>query len=252
MRRGIIFLINSSALFAMVILFWYVGSKSGWFNSFLLPSPHSVLQSVSELFWSGELARHVWSSLKRIIEGFLISSVLGLTLGLLCAVRPGLLQFTGPFLEFLRHIPPIALIPLFILWIGLGEGSKIAIIVLSSFFPVFINTYDGIESIPRGLFEVGRSFHLSTWSRIRWIAFPGALFQVLTGMRLGLGYSWRALVGAEMLAASSGLGFMILEAEQMARADVILAGVIITGVLGSLMDALLKRTVTMLTPWHGA
>ncbi len=137
-----------------------------------------------------------------------------------------------------------------ILWFGIGEASKTAVIVLATFFPVFLNTVDGVSRCDRKLIEVGRTLGLTERERFLRIILPSSLPSVLTGLRLGLGYSWRALIGAELIAASSGLGYLIHDAQALSRSDVIVVAIIVMGVLGALTDDLFFRLARRLVPWR--
>lgn len=232
-----------------VLMIWWWGSSAGAWNRFLLPSPQAVFQAGAELSEEGLLFSHIWSSLLLVLKGFGVACLLGFPLGVFFGFTPQLLRYANSSLEFIRHIPPIALVPLFILWFGLGDGSKIVTIALTAFFPIFLNTYTALRSIDPLLLEVGSIFRFKLSERFLLIALPGMIPLLLTGVRLGLGYSWRALIGAEILAASSGLGFLILEAEQMGRSDRILLGVIIIGILGSMMDYTLRIGIRHAAPW---
>lgn len=221
--------------FIFVFLWWF-GSKAGWWNPFLLPSPGQVMHSFIVSIEGGELQKHVWASLDRIIKGFGLSAVFALTLALICAWFPALLSQLEPTLEFLRHIPPMSAIPMLILWFGIGETPKIILIILATFFPVFMNALQGIRDCDPKMIEVAKVFGYTRWHQFKFVIIPSAIPSILTGLRLGLGYSWRSLVAAELVAASSGLGYMILDAEQLSRSDVVMMGILVIGVLGALLD----------------
>jgi sulfonate transport system permease protein len=171
-------------------------------------------------------------------------------LGILCGRSNSFQSYCWPILEFLRHVPPLAAIPLIILWFGIDEGSKLVIIFLASFFPLFLNTYSGIKGCDRKLLEVGRSLHFTAWQQARLIQLPAALPAIAVGLQLSLGYSWRALIGAELIAASSGIGYMILDAEQMSRPDIVLVGLFAIGIVGSLIDWLFLALTNKILPWN--
>lgn len=221
---------------AVLLLLWWAGSNAGWWNAFLLPSPESVLDSFILSIGDGELQKHVWASLDRIIRGFGLSAAMALSFALLCSWFPRVLVQMEPTLEFFRHIPPMSTIPLLILWFGIGEAPKIILIVLATFFPVYMNALQGIRGCDPKLTEVAAVFGYSKWYRFRYVVLPSAIPSILTGLRLGLGYSWRSLVAAELVAASSGLGYMILDAEQLSRSDVVLMGIFVIGALGAFLD----------------
>jgi len=219
-----------------LFLIWWLGAEHDWWNSFLLPSPANVGLAFVSAVKAGELQTHVAASLLRITYGFCIAALLALTLALFCAWFPALMRQLNPLMEFLRHIPPISVVPILILWFGLGEAPKIILIILATFFPVFMNAQAGIKDCDRQLIEVGKVFRYSRWQIFRFIILPSAIPEILTGLRLGLGYSWRSLVAAELVAASSGLGYMILNAEQLSRSDVVLMGIFVIGALGAILD----------------
>ena len=153
-------------------------------------------------------------------------------------------------LEFVRHVPPIACIPMLILWLGIGEASKIAVIILAAFFPIFLNTLNGVVNCDPKLLEVGDIFGFSVLEKFFKIILPSAMPYVTVGMRLGLGYSWRALIGAELIAASSGIGYMIMDAEQLSRPDIIIVGIIAIGLLGYVIDLLFFSLTAKLYNWN--
>jgi sulfonate transport system permease protein len=228
---------GSGVIIPLVALcLWWWGARSRWWSPYLLPAPDVVLKSFFNLSRSGELFRNVAASLVRIVKGFSASASFALAAAFVCGVNRAVLRQISPTLEFLRHIPPMATIPMLILWFGIGEGSKLVIIVMATFFPIFLNTVQGVSQCDAGLLEVARGFGYSRAQTLRFVVLPSALPYVLTGMRLGLGYSWRSLIAAELVAASSGLGYMILDAEQLSRPDVIIVGILVIGLLGSLMD----------------
>jgi sulfonate transport system permease protein len=232
-----------------LLALWQAASAAGWVNPYLLPSPMRVLAAILDAGARGELARHVAASLLRVGEGFGITVCLALPLAVLASFAPGLTTAFNPILTMLRNIPPLALIPVLILWFGLGESSKLALIVLTSFFPVFMGAVTGLGGVDPRLVEMGRSLGFSRMSILRRIQFPESVPSLLNGLRLGLGYSWRAIIGAEMIAASSGLGYWILDAEEMARIDVVFAGIFVIGILGFLLDRAAHLAASRLLPW---
>jgi sulfonate transport system permease protein len=241
---------NSGVLLPLFILFlWWWGSRSGWWSAFLLPGPSRVLRTFFSLTASGELLAHTWASLLRIVKGFSASAIFALALAFASGLCAPLLRQTAPLLELLRHIPPMATIPMLILWFGIGEASKLVIIVMATFFPIYLNTVQGISQCDPKLIEVARGFGYSRLQTLRHVVLPSALPYIFTGMRLGLGYSWRSLIAAELVAASSGLGYMILDAEQLSRPDVILVGILVIGFLGSFIDLAFSAAARRLAPY---
>ncbi len=228
---------------AFLLGLWGLLSATGMVNPYLVPSPRRVLAGAAELLGRGELARHIAVSMARVWGGYALSALLALPLALLFHYRRGLRSaFHGP-LEFLRAVPPLALIPLLILWLGIGEASKLAVIVLATFFPIFLNALGGFDSVDERWTELSRSLELPFGRHLRRVLIPGALAQIVTGLRLGFGYAWRALLGAELFASASGLGYLITDAQEMARVDLVFVGIACIGCLGLLFDALLRRLV---------
>ena len=241
---------NSGILLPLfVLLLWWWGSRSGWWSAFLLPGPFRVLRTFFSLAASGELAAHTWASLLRIVKGFGASALAALFLAFASGLYRPILRQVSPLLELLRHIPPMATIPMLILWFGIGEASKLVIIVMATFFPIYLNTVQGISQCDPGLLEVAACFGYTRLQTLRRVVLPSALPYIFTGMRLGLGYSWRSLIAAELVAASSGLGYMILDAEQLSRPDVILVGILVIGFLGSTIDLVFSAVARAFAPY---
>lgn len=153
-------------------------------------------------------------------------------------------------LNFVRHIPPLATTPILILWFGIGEAAKLTVIVLAAFFPVFLNTVSGVTNCDPKLIEVGKVLGYRSFDRVVRIILPSAFPSILVGLRLGIGYSWGALVGAELLAAATGLGYMIIEAEQISRPDIVLVGIFTIGLMGLMIDVFFDHLSNRLMPWH--
>lgn len=153
-------------------------------------------------------------------------------------------------LTSIRQIPIIAWMPLIILWAGIDEASKIVVIVIGSFFPILLNTINGIKQTPQSLIEVGRMFKLSKWDLFKKIYFPSAIPSIFVGLRLGLGISWMVVVAAEIIAASSGVGYRINDARSLLQSEVVIIGIIVIAFIGALMDQILSRILKKITPWQ--
>lgn len=222
----------------VILLLWYVGSKLDLWSTFIIPTPEKVIKSFITLLKNGKLIKSIGISLERVVIGFGISSTIALPLGILFGTRPKLYEYFKGILEFLRHTPPLALVPMIILWFGIGELSKIVIIILASFFPIFLNSLKGIISCDEKYIEVGKVFGLSPQKIFTKIIFPSAIPDILLGLKLGLGYSWRAIIAAELIASSSGIGYLILDAQQISRSDIVVVGILSVGLLGIFTDYL--------------
>lgn len=233
-----------------ILIGWHFVCTRQIFSPYLLPPPSHIWAASGELLTSGALVQHLLISLQRVLLGFFLSCCFALPLGILCGQSSHFRSFCWPTLEFLRHVPPLAAVPLIILWAGIGEASKITIIVLASFFPLFLNTYSGIANCDKRLLEVGQSMGFSKWEQIRHIRLPNALESIAVGLQLALGYSWRALIGAELIAASAGIGYLILDAEEMSRPDIVIVGMLSLGIIGSLVDAMAFKVLGRMFPWR--
>ena len=220
----------------ILLILWQLAFLSGKWSAYVLPGPEKVWKSFVTMTGNGTLLKHVLVSFKRVLTGFSISFVCAFCLGMIAALKKDLEVYYGPYVEFMRNVPPISLIALLILWFGIGETSKIIIIVLASFFPMFMNIRKGLLSCDKKLLEVGKTCGLSKTACFFKIRLPWAFPDILVGMRIGLGYSWRAIIGAEMIAAGKGLGYLILDAQQMSRSDKVIVGIFVIGLVGLLCD----------------
>ncbi len=231
-------------------MLWTAGSFFGVFNTFLLPPPWKVAGTASRLMSNGILIHHAATSFYRVITGFIITMCFAFPMGLLVGLHKGSRAIWEPPLNFMRHIPPLAMIPMLILWFGIGESAKMTIIILSAFFPVFLNTAAGVANCDPKLIEVGKTLGYDRADRLLHIILPAAVPSIFVGMQLGIGYAWRSLIGAELLAAASGLGYMIIEAEQLSRPDTVIVGILTIGVLGLLIDLTMNYMCRRLMPWR--
>lgn len=221
-----------------IFLLWFGICEAGIFSSYVLPTPEKVFNSFLKALMTGELFTDIAVSAIRVFKGFFIAFILAFLLGMLRIVAPYLTDFYEHIIQFFRNVPPLSLIPLLILWCGIGETTKIVVIVLASFFPMYLNIVNGFTNCDKKLLEVGQAFGYSKIKCFFRIVFPNAIGDILVGMRIGLGYSWRAIIGAEMVAASTGLGHMILFAQQMSRTDKVIVGILVIGIIGYLTDIL--------------
>jgi sulfonate transport system permease protein len=238
-----------AALMAGILGLWWLAAANAWVNPFLLPSPVKVAHSGWAMLFDGSLIRHAVTSMFRVAAGFGLAVLIAVPLAFALGLVPLLQRLLGPSLEFLRHLPPLALIPLLILSLGIGEAQKVTVIILACFFPIFFNTAGGITQSDPKLIELGQVCGLSRRRIIAEILFPSALPSLLIGLRLGLGYGWRALVGAELIAAAAGLGYMIEDAQNLARTDIIYVGLVTIGSIGLVVDALCGLASRKLAPW---
>lgn len=233
----------------LILILWQTACYLELWSQYVLPPPEKVFRSLLTMIQSGELMTHIFVSLKRVLAGFSIAFALAFALGVLAGVRPASSVYYNHLVEFMRNVPPLSLIALLILWFGIGETSKVIIIILASFFPMFLNIKKGLASCDIKLLEVGQSLRFTTFQQFYRIMLPNALPDILIGMRVGLGYSWRAIIGAEMIAAASGLGYLILDAQQMSRSDKVIVGIIVIGTVGYVCDRIFSFMIKKLV--HG-
>jgi sulfonate transport system permease protein len=245
-------LIQYISLSIAILVVWQALSQSGFINQLLLPSPLRIALTFLDLLKSGELLRHIWISILRVLAGFGIAAALGLGLGVSIGLSRTLDRVTDLIIQVVKPIPPIAWIPLAILWFGIGEQSKIYIIFLGAFFPIIINTIDGIRQTDHKFVEVARILAVPRLRFVRQVVLPGALPAIMTGLRVGLMVAWMCVVAAELIAASSGIGYLIMDARQLSQSDVVLVGMISIGVIGKVMDSLIKRLEQKLISWKVA
>lgn len=239
------------AIPAGIVAVWAAGSYFQVWNSYVIPPPSRVLSSMWSMTLNGSLLGHLYASSLRVVGGFLIATSLAIPLGFALGLSRSLEAWLKSTLDFLRHVPPLAIMPMVILWFGIGETSKVVVVFMATFFPILLNTQGGVAGCDPKLMEVGKAFGLSRKECFSRILVPSALPSILLGMRLGLSYSWRSLIGAELIAAASGIGYVIHDAEQLSRSDVIIVGVLLLGIAGSLSDRLFSLLSRRLAPWSG-
>lgn len=222
----------------VVIVFavWYGVSGLGIVNTYVLPSPQMCLKAFRKMVSSGELARDILISFQRVLRGFGIAFACAFLIGAVRVLFPASAGFYDHIIQFFRSVPPLSMIPLLILWCGIRETTKTVIIILASFFPMYLSIVKGFTEVDPGLIEVGKSFRFSAAKSFFHIILPSALSDILVGMRTGLGYAWRAIIGAEMIAASTGLGHLILFSQQTSRTDKVIVGIVVIGTVGYVTD----------------
>ncbi len=222
--------------FVLLLGGWWLLPRIVQYPAYMLPPIGDVVAFARESIMDGSLLRNVLASLARLAAGFAIGIALALPLGLAIALNRHVADTFRPVLSFLQAIAGIAWVPLTIIWFGIGNGSVIFVIANTIFFASLYNVVTGVQSIPTSLYRAVRSHGGRGWSLLVNLILPGALVQLLLGIRTSMAYGWRALVAAEMIAGSSGLGFMTMEAVQWQRTDTIILGMIVIGLIWMLMD----------------
>jgi sulfonate transport system permease protein len=234
-----------------VLLVWQAASQFGVLADHIMPAPTAVALAFWNVTRSGELLRDIEVSTWRAFAGFAVGGGIGFVLGMLNGLSGLSEKLTDSTLQMVRNIPHLALIPLVILWFGIGEEAKLFLVALGVFFPIYVNTLHGVRSVDRQLLEMGRAYGMPE-SAIFWrVVFPGALPSIFVGLRYGLGIMWLTLIVAETISASSGIGFMAMNAREFMMVDVVVVSILIYAALGKLADSvarLLERTCLAWNP----
>ena len=255
-RRRFPGLVVKAVLPVAALLLWWHGSRVGWWPSAILPGPVAVAKEFGTLTASGQLPHNLLISLRRVLIGGSIGVVGGVSLGLLSGLWRRGEELVDPTLQMLRTLPFLVLLPLFIVWFGIGETPRIVIIAMGSMFPMYLNTFSGIRNVDERLVEMARTYQLGRFALIRQIVLPGALPSVLTGLRYALGISWLALVVAEQINARNGLGYLIYNAQEFFESNVLLVVIVVYAALGLATDlagdAFLAATIVGLAGAVGA
>jgi ABC-type nitrate/sulfonate/bicarbonate transport system permease component len=216
----------------------------------MLPPPTAVFSAAMDLIGRGVLMTHIVDSLYRVLLAVGTASAIGIPLGLAMGWFPRFRSAVDPLLEFIRPIPPLAWIPLSILWFGIGDTQIVYIIFLAAFFPIVLNSMAGARDADTYLVRAGLSLGARPRELFSTVVLPGALPNIFTGVRVGLGIGWMALVAGELVAAPSGLGYMINNARTLFRSDYILLGMVLIGVLGLVLDFIMRKAALLIMPWH--
>lgn len=233
-----------------VVVLWEAVARLGWLSAQVLPAPSRVAETALELVREGRLLSHLGVSLLRAATGFAIGGSIAFALGTLVGFSRLAEALLDRSIQMVRAIPFLALLPLVIVWFGVDEGGKIFLVALGVSFPIYINTVLGIRQVDPKLVELGRVLGLSTPRLVRRIVLPGALPSVLTGVRYALATAWLALVVAETVATSSGIGFLAMDAREFLRTDVIVLAVLIYALIGVAADAIARALERRLLVWH--
>ncbi len=234
----------------LILLGWQLASASGWLSSRILPAPWAVAKAFYTLAASGEMWQHVVKSTGRALSGFAVGGGLALVLGLFTGSLRWAETLLDSTLQMVRNVPPLALIPLVILWFGIDETAKLFLVSLGVFFPIYLNTFHGIRAVDKGLIEMARSYGLSGWQLYRQVILPGALPQILVGVRFSLGFMWVILIVAETISAQAGIGYMTMNAREFLQTDVVLVGILLYAALGKLADLGAKGLELWWLRWH--
>jgi sulfonate transport system permease protein len=234
----------------LLVTSWQLLCQAGAISGRILPSPLAVIAAGIHLTETGELPLHLAESFQRAGIGLVIGGTLGFLLGLANGLVKWARSLFDSSIQMVRNIPHLAMIPLVILWFGIGESAKLFLIVTGVFFPIYINTVHGIRSVDPRLIEMGRVYGLSPFELFRKIILPGALPSILVGLRYALGVMWLTLIVAETIASDNGIGFMTMNARDFLQTDVVLLGITLYALLGKLADSLTRLLERWLLRWN--
>jgi sulfonate transport system permease protein len=238
---------------ALLVAAWQLAAIGGLLSAQVLPAPMEVAEAGWHLARSGTLWTNIEISAWRALLGFVIGGGIGFALGIMNGLSPVSETLTDSTLQMLRNIPHLALIPLVILWFGIGEEAKVFLVALGVFFPIYINTQHGVRSVDPHLLEMGRAYGMSGAALFWHVVLPGALPSIFVGLRYGLGIMWLTLIVAETIAATSGIGYMAMNAREFMQVDVVVFSILVYAVLGKLADSiarLLERTALKWNPTY--
>jgi len=231
---------------------WQAAAQLGLISSRVLPAPLEVVNAGWRLTLSGELPHHMAVSTQRALAGLLVGGLIGFALGLLNGLVPLAERLVDSTVQMARNVPHLAMIPLVILWFGIDETAKLFLVALGVLFPIYYNTFHGIRTVDRNLIEMGRVMGLSGTELVWHVILPGALPSILVGLRYALGIMWLTLIVAETIAASSGIGYMAMNAREFLITDVVVLAILVYAVLGKLADSLARGLESRALAWHPA
>lgn len=239
----------------LLVGLWALVTEMGWVKPLFLPSPTQVFAKLKELLFDGfanaTLWEHTKASLFRVFSAFGLACITAIPVGIFMGINDYLKGILDPIIEFYRPLPPLAYLPLIIIWLGIGETGKIVLIYLAVFAPVCLSTRAGVKSVALEKILAAATLGASRWQIIRHIVIPGALPEILTGLRVGIGFGWTTLVAAEMVAATAGLGFMVLNAKDFLATDVVFTGILVIGAIAYGFDLIMRLLEKWLVPWKG-
>ena len=235
---------------ALLLALWEALTRFGVAPPNLLPAPLAVLRSLRGLTVTGELWTHIEITLLRVLEGFLLGTAAATLLGALTGYSPLSRRLLDPTLQALRSIPSIAWVPLFVLWLGISEQSKVTLIAVGAFFPVYLSAMTGIQQVDRKLVEVARVHGYGGVQLVRRVLLPATLPAYITGLRGGLGLAWMFVVAAEYLGASEGLGFLLIDGQETGRPANIIAAILLFAVFGKVSDMALAAVSRRFVAWQ--
>lgn len=241
----------SALTFILLAALWSVLTYSDLIPPMFLPSPDKVVKDGVLLFSEFDLMSDIWASVFRVTVGFLLAAVIAVPLGVMMGSLKVCEALAEPMLSFIRYMPASAFIPLFILWLGIGESEKIAVIFFGTFFPLALMIMDVTKNVAHDLIDTAYTLGVSRWGVFRRIILPASMPGIVDTLRIAFGWAWTYLVVAEIVAAGSGLGFMIMQSQRFLKTGNIIVGIIVIGVIGIVIDIVFKWLYARMFPWMG-
>jgi len=241
---------------AGLLVLWWVATHLGWIRDIFLPTPERIFTSFAEA-WRGDiqggkpLSEHFWWSLVRVFTAFVLACVTAIPVGIAMGVSRIWRGIFDPPIEFYRPLPPLAYLPLIVIWFGIEETAKVVLIYLACFAPLAMAARAGVKSVMIEQINAAYSMGASRWQVIWHVVIPAAMPEIFTGMRIGIGFGWTTLVAAEMVAATAGLGQMVLNASNFLRTDVVIMGIVVIGAIAYLFDLVMRYVERAVVPWKG-
>jgi len=235
-----------------LVCFWHYVTVNKIFPPVFMPTLTKIWSAFLKQANSGLIWRDTGVTLKRVLEGYLIGALLAIVLGVLMGISATVNRLFSGILNGIRQIPGLAFIPLFIIWFGIGNTTKLVMVAKGTFFPVLVNTIDGVRSTNRGFIELSKLYKVSRFDLIRKVYIPSSLPYIFTGLRLGAGVAWMSVVAAEMFASTEGLGYRITFAQTNNDSPMLLVDMLVIGIIGGLMDYILRIVIARLTRWQRA
>jgi taurine transport system permease protein len=245
----------SAFVIAALIFFWWLVTYAGLIKPLFLPSPMGVINALLTMLREGftgvSFWEHTWVSTLRVFGAFLLACVIGIPLGIAMGMNPIARGIFDPPIEFYRPIPPLAYLPLMIIWFGIDELSKVLLIFLSVLAPLVLGARAGVRSAAIEQIHAAYSFGATRWQVIRMVVLPAAMPEIFTAMRVGIGFGWTTLVAAEMVAATSGLGYTVLSASRFLQTDIVIMGIVVIAIIAYAFDHLVRFVERRVVPWKG-
>ena len=243
-------LVRKISGFVLVLGVWQILASTEVINPVLMPAPSSLLTAAYDLIQEGSLQVHVLASLKRVVNGFLLAALCGIVLGIMLGWSKTISDFVRPVIESLRPIPPIAWTPMAILWFGIGDAPSYFLVFIGAVFPIFVNTFAAVRSIDRTQINAALCLGAGPWMLISDVLVPASLPIIFPGLRIGLGVGWMCVVAAELIAAQSGLGYMIQQNRVLLQTQNVVTGMITIGIIGFAMSAAMGAVERRLISWN--